>query len=125
MNLVRAILQSLLVILDRVLKVTRFEEQVAHRHESKHILGVQNHAFFKQLSRRLKLALLKVENSELTECFVMVGVFLDAEFVVLFRNFGIASQEMQSLPVPEIGTNAFWIQLASVFKVLDSLLVLA
>lgn len=55
----------------------------------------------------------------------MVWILLDAELIVHLRNFWIVRQEMQGLAIAEIGGDAFRIELAGVFEVFNSLLVLA
>lgn len=125
LNLCRTVLQSLFVVLDGVLEVASFEEQVAHGDQAKHVFRVQVDTLLEVLGGDFEVALLEVENTQLAECLVVVRVFADAEFVVLFRNFRVLRQEVKGLSVPEVGRNALWVQFACVFEVLDGLGILS
>ena len=46
LDLIRAVLQGLLVVLDRVLEVTSLEKKITHGNEAEYVLRIQVYALF-------------------------------------------------------------------------------
>ena len=113
------------MILDRILEVSRVKKQVAHGDEPEDVLGINGDALLEIIGRILQLALLEVQDTQLTEGLVVIRVLLDTKLVVLFGHLWVVGQEVQSLAVSEVSGDAFGVEFASVLEVLHGLLVVA